>query len=171
MISLEEQFEKAEQGKELWNAIKKEGLADWYLVMPEERSQYNYYALLYLKDFMKKQGLNKIRLLSVDKNMITIVKVLCSDVDVKVQILNQEEMMCFMKYYALYEFTSRITIASLKIPYDTYGENLIGVKGITKEDLFCFDIYRFNETLHKQDFSYLGEDKLISNFIAKKGEY
>ena len=50
-----------------------------------------------------------------------------------------------LMFYAFHPFSNRIVIISLTDPYDTGGENLLGVRGVTERELLCYDIYGFDK--------------------------
>ncbi|WP_029322816.1 hypothetical protein [Butyrivibrio sp. AE3004] len=162
MINLEEHFKRAEQGKIIWEKLDAFYNADLYIVFPHINEEYNYYALLYLDKHIEKKKADSVVLVTADSGVEKSVKLftqrMCS-----VEKMPIEDIHLMLKYYALYEFTSRMTIISLKIPYDTRGENFLGVKGVTKKELLCFDIYRFGEVPEVSEPRYdLGDEDVIS---------
>ena len=46
---------------------------------------------------------------------------------------------------ALVNLCEELTIVSVKEPYDTGAERLLGKKGVTKREILWFDIYRFTD--------------------------
>lgn len=165
MIDFEAHFKKAEEGKIIWKKLSAEHKADRYILMPEVNSQYNFYALLYLDEYMEKIEAESVCIITSESSVSKVIDLFTSNESVDVVITSHEDIMRVIKYYSLYEFTSKLTIISLKIPYDTGGENLIGVKGVTRKDLFCFDIYAFNETITKESPVYEGNDEDILSFM------
>ena len=143
-MDLEEQFKLARQGKENWEILQNEIPADKYILLPHPGDEYNRYAAKYLPYFARKQKAKKIAILSENKQ----------DLDMFDQFDGTEILKCqkeaewidsIIKFYGMYEFSNKLVIVSLTRPYDTCGENLLGVKGITKKELLCYDIYGLEE--------------------------
>ena len=161
---LEQEFILAGEGKHCWEEIEMEHKADLYILFPHKEDSYNYYALLHMDKFIESKKADKTVLLFADR---VIEKALPYFVkrEVECKLITEHEVDAILKYYALYEFTSRLTIISLTRPYDTCGENLIGVKGVTKEDLLCFDIFRFSNTPKRMHPVYEGSDTELASFM------
>ena len=161
---LENEFILAGEGKHCWETVDGEYNADLYILFPHEKDSYNYYALLHMDRYITSKKSEKTVVLYSDTVIEKALPLFVSST-VGCRRLSPHEIDALLKYYALYEFTSRLTIISLTRPYDTCGENLIGVKGVTKEDLLCFDIYRFNETPHTDVPGYDGDDIDLIEFM------
>ena len=161
---LEKHFILAGEGKECWHQLDEKYIADRYILFPHKNDSYNYYALLHLEEYVKKCNAKTIVILSSESVIFDAIPYFTS-LNVMCHMLTDHDIDAIIKYYALYEFTSRLTIISLTRPYDTCGENLIGVKGVTKEDLLCFDIYRFSETPKKEHPLYSGNDTKLMDFM------
>lgn len=166
-IDLEKHFALADKGKALWESMDERYNADLYIMFPHTDEEYNYYALLYLDEYIAAKKAEKTVLITME-DVIERALPVFSKAEAEVYKIDREEIAAIIKYYALYEFSTRLTIISLKMPYDTCGENLLGVKGVTKEDLLCFDIYRFSENPHKKQPSYEGTDGTISKFLKRE---
>lgn len=168
-IDLEEHFALADKGKQLWENIDESFKADLYILFPHVNEEYNYYALLYLDEYIEKKRAKEVVLITMERVIKKVLPVF-SKAKIKVHEVSHDDIKAIIKYYALYEFSTRLTIISLKEPYDTCGENLLGVKGVTKEDLLCFDIYRLFENPHKNLSDYEGTDGEIIKFLKLCGE-
>lgn len=132
-------------GKRIWNRIQKKFEADKYILMPHEEDEYNMFALQYLEAYLKKEKAKKAIIFTFDEAVLKQCITYNGNYDVKVFQMSKENMNALLQFYALYEFSKKITIISLTKPYDTCGENLLGVHGVTKRELLCYDIYRFSE--------------------------
>lgn len=138
-------FLEAFHGKCLWNQLEKKYSADKYIVMPHVKDEYNQHAIEYLEAYLKKEKAHGAVILYQDEDILGMLKKeKISGYDIRLKKWSDKKLHNLLKFYALYEFSKKITIISLTIPYDTCGENLIGVKGITKRELLCYDIYRFD---------------------------
>lgn len=163
-IDLEKHFALADKGKRLWELLDEKYDADLYIIFPHEKEEYNYYAMLYLDEYISVKKAEKVVLIT-NESVIKRALPYFSEKQVEIYEISGDDIKAIIKYYALYEFSTRLTIISLKEPYDTCGENLLGVKGVTKEDLLCFDIYRFSENPHKDLPVYRGTDGDLLKFM------
>jgi len=167
-IDLDAHFSLANQGKLQWEMLEEKFHGDLYILFPHIDEEYNYYALLYLDEYIVAKKAKNVVLIA-SETVIKDVLPVFSQSNVQFFQTSIENIKAIIKYYALYEFSSRLTIISLKEPYDTCGENLLGVKGVTKEDLLCMDIYHFSLTPHKKPPVYYGNDNDILRFIRLGG--
>lgn len=158
---------KAYQGRIIWNHIERKYNADCYILMPHIQEDFNYYALLHLNKYMKSRNAKNVVILCCDERVLRSYTYFNINEVIKTIKISEKKAEKLLKYYALYEFTTKLTIISLTKPYNTCGENLLGVKGVTKEDLLCFDIYRFNETPDTKRPVYHGDDQLVKEFIGR----
>lgn len=138
-------FIKAFHGKCIWNRLDKTYHSDKYIVMPHVKDEYNQYAIQYLEAYLKKEKAQGAVILYQDETVPGMLeKEKISGYDIQLKKWSDRKLRNLLKFYGLYEFSRKLTIISLTIPYDTCGENLLGVKGITKRELLCYDIYRFD---------------------------
>ena len=160
-------FLKAFKGLLLWKKLEKKFNADKYILMPKEKEEYNFFTLLYMDEFIEKNGdIKKIILLTFDKGVKKSLKIFANTNKVEIYPITRKKAEYIIQYYALYEFSTKLKIISLTEPYDTCGENLIGVKGVTKEDLVCFDILRLDRNMRKIFPVYDGDDKDVLEFYS-----
>ena len=158
---------KAWQGYRIWKKIDKKYQAPMYILMPKEKDEYNYYALQYLEQYLERKKLRKAVVLTCDEEAIAALDLFVAKSMVRAVHISRDEAVKLVKYYALHEFTSRIVIVSLSEPYDTHAENLIGVRGVEKSDLVCFDIYRFSEKPEAAQIHYSGNDEKVIAFLGR----
>ena len=164
MIDLEAHFKKAEEGKVIWENLDNKYHADLYMIFPHVNDSYNYFAMLYFDEYIKNKSIDNIVFVCDDIGLKKS-KDLFTCQDIQFENMELEKIHLLLKYYALFEFTTRLKIISLTIPYNTRGENLLGVKGVTKEELLCFDIYRFDHELKVKEPYYDGADEDIIKFM------
>lgn len=158
---------KAYKGYQIWNKIDKEYHAPIYILMPKEKDEYNYYALLHLEQFLKKRKITEAVILTCDEEAIAATEVFISDYKVNAKYISRQEALALIKYYSLCEFTSKLVIVSFTEPYDTYSEHLLGVHGVTKEELVCFDIYRLGVKPTAAPIKYTGKNPKILAFFER----
>lgn len=161
---VDELLRQAEKGKAVWENIDNKYDSEQYFIFPHENDEYNFYALLYLDQFMMENKLNKAVILCSDPVFEKVVP-LFTQKDIVVYRIEKENIDAMLRYYGLFEFSTRLKIISLTKPYDTYGENLLGIKNVTKEDLLCYDIYRFDAVPQVEAPIYCGMDYEIINFL------
>ena len=59
--------------------------------------------------------------------------------------ITSEQMSNIMRYMALVNLGAECTIVSVKEPYDTGAERLLGKKGVTKEEIVWYDVFRMSD--------------------------
>lgn len=138
-------FIYAFEGKIQWICLCRKYFAEEYIFMPHQKEPYNEYTLQYLDIYMKKEKINSICIITCDRDIYSKAKTGADEKNSKVQVLFRRKSWIYniLKFYALYEFSKRVKIISLTEPYNTCGENLLGVYGITKKELLCYDILGF----------------------------
>lgn len=156
---------KAFCGMNIWFYLKRRYTSDFYIILPHKKDSYNYYALLYLDKFIESRRANNAIIITADQGVIKSYKLFTSNNNVKALHLSTKKIEKLIKYYALYEFTTQLIIVSLTEPYNTCGENLLGINGVTKKELLCFDIYRFSEIPQVKLPQYKGSDGDIVKFL------
>lgn len=139
------EFICAFEGKLQWSCLRRRYFVEQYIFMPHQQEQYNEYTLQYLDAYMKKEKINSICIVTCDRDIYKKIKTQADEKTYRVVILLRKKNWIYKitKFYALYEFSNKIKIISLTEPYDTCGENLLGVYGITKRELLCYDILGF----------------------------
>ena len=135
---------EAVSGRLFWLRISRKHKVDRYILLPHEESEYNDLAVDYLETYLDKEKVRSALFVSVDRTVLGRVAAYNGPYDVYGIYLPPWQMMAMMRFYALYPFSDKVVIVSLTIPYDTCGENLLTVPGVTRRELFCYDIYRFD---------------------------
>ena len=141
---MEKELMEAAGGRLLWLRLSRKYKVDRYILLPHEESEYNGYAVDYLEAYLKKEGAQSALFVTSDRQVLDRVSAYSGSYDVRGIYLPQGQMQSMMRFYALYPFSDQAVIVSLTIPYDTCGENLLGIPGVTRRELFCYDIYRFD---------------------------
>ena len=59
-----------------------------------------------------------------------------------VEVLANREIEFLLGFYELYQFTPRIFFVSLTRPYGNRLSQMVGVNGVTLDDLVCLSMYR-----------------------------
>ena len=107
---------KAFQGFILWNKIDRKYHAPFYLLLPKEKEVSNYYALLHLKRFLQVRGFGEAVVLTCDREAAASLELFLEGQSVgdmvKAVCICRKDAVKLLKYYALNEFTSRLTVVS-----------------------------------------------------------
>ena len=138
------ELREAVSGRRLWLRLSLDYQVDRYILMPHITSDYNDYAIDYIDAYLHKEGLHSAIFVSSNQVVLDRLSVYDGAYEVSATYMTHSQIMDMMRFYALYPFSDKVVIISLTIPYDTCGENLLGVEGINRRELFCYDIYRFD---------------------------
>lgn len=147
------EFADAFMGKVQWESTCRKHKAERYIFMPHEQEEYNEYALQYLIAFMRKERVHTVCIFTSDRDVCQKAEAIGFPQGYEVQVFLKRAKWIhnIVKFYALYEFSNKIKIISLTEPYDTCGENLLGVHGITKRELLCYDIFGLKQMPDRGD--------------------
>lgn len=139
------EFKDAFMGKVQWGMLSRRHKAEKYIFMPHRQEAYNDYTLQYLPAYMKKEKILSVCLVTCDSDVYSRIRETAwpEKYDVEALLKRERWIHRIIRFYALYEFSSKVKIISLTEPYDTGGENLLGVHGVTKRELLCYDILGF----------------------------
>ena len=140
---MDKELREATSGRRLWLRLSQNYQVDRYILMPHMTSDYNDYAIEYIDAYLHKEGLHSAIFVSSNQAVLDRLSVYDGAYEVSATYMAHSQIMDMMRFYALYPFSDKVIIISLTIPYDTCGENLLGVEGVTRRELFCYDIYRF----------------------------
>lgn len=141
---MDKELREAKKGRHLWLSLSQNYQFDRYILMPHKTSDYNDYAIEYIDTYLHKEGVHSAIFVSSNHAVLDRLSVYDGDYEVSAIYMEHSQIMDMMRFYALYPFSDKVVIVSLTIPYDTCGENLLGVEGVTRRELFCYDIYRFD---------------------------
>ena len=142
---MDKELKEAISGRHLWLRLSHKYQVDRYIFMPHETSDYNDYAIDYIEAYLYKEGLHSAIFVSSNQAVLDRLSAYNGTYEVSATYMAHGQIMDMMRFYALYPFSDKVVIISLTIPYDTCSENLLGVKGVTRRELFCYDIYRFDD--------------------------
>ena len=145
MISLdialicEARIKEAKEGLKILMEIYDKYQANQYVLFPDE---------VMLKDGVKFFPVYRSRfpndyvfILFFYKNQHAEMAKNLMDKFVKIEVINEKIMKKILEGYALCDMSDKLTVVSVKKPYDTNAEFLIGKRGVGKKEIVCFDIY------------------------------
>lgn len=111
------------------------------VLMPSCDDLCNYYAMLYINQFLEVTNRENAVILTYDKQVIENADKFSANI-IAVIPFSRKKAELLMKYTSLYEFDSRLVVASLDEPTGRNGKNLVGIKGLTEEEIFAIGVYR-----------------------------
>ena len=153
-------FIQAYEGKLIWTLLKKKygsGLyPSRYLIFPDKDIEYNFWGLYYLTDFILKNKFDNITILTIDDDIVRVANnyKFINIIGIKV---TEKKMDCLIRYAALVSRMDEWTIVSVKKPFDTGAERLLGKKGVGKGDIVWYDIFRMSCILGGFDLKKVNE--------------
>ncbi|MBE5926117.1 MAG: hypothetical protein E7270_04055 [Lachnospiraceae bacterium] len=140
---LKELIDKAYRGRENWiKFIEENNLddKDYVVLFPESGTEINKIAVKYVNKLALTS--RKILVLTYDEALLNLKN--CEG-NVKVIRCEREQAEEIMQFYSLYQFTDRLIIVSLKEPEGRCGENLVGVNGLTFDEIVAIGIFGMKE--------------------------
>ncbi|MFG6392766.1 MAG: hypothetical protein K1W24_01045 [Lachnospiraceae bacterium] len=161
---LQKELEKAKDGRKYWLWLMetyKLSAGKYVILIPESCTQDAYLSLLFLEDFTKQKNINSVVILSTD-TVIKDVAFLFSDKIEEVIIINDKIKESLIKFYCLYEFSSRFIIASLTQPKGRKGKGLLKTGKVCLAEIFAVIIYGLEEVKKKEipEIPFTSEQKL-----------
>ncbi|WP_019153829.1 hypothetical protein [Robertmurraya massiliosenegalensis] len=164
---LQEKLNFAYEGRNLWIELMKNvnfGVNDYVILMPSDDKEVNYYTLLYLNQFAEVKNVEKIYLVTFDKN---IMKSYSLFINKPTQCINlsRENIEKLMNFYNLYMFTDKLIIASLDELKGRTAKNLVDKKGITLEEIISIGILQNRKFIKEDPITYTGNDKFTDLFL------
>ena len=142
---LDRAVELAKQGEKNWECLREQHPSDRFIILPHEESGYNTWAAVYFADYMKNENARSAVLLSPFSGVLDRFDEVSDSYMIEKVCRDKKWVESLLMFYAFHPFSSRIVIISLTEPYDTGGENLLGVRGVTERELLCYDIYGFDK--------------------------
>ncbi|MBQ4068836.1 MAG: hypothetical protein IJC76_06255 [Lachnospiraceae bacterium] len=140
---LQESIDKAYRGRESWIKLFEEyglGNRDYVVLFPAENNTVNPIAIRYIN---KLAGMaDKVLVLAYDNEVLNN-----SEYQENVTVIRYEREQAeeLMQFYSLYQFTDRLIIVSLDEPEGRCGGPLVGVNGITMDEMVAIGIFGFKE--------------------------
>lgn len=111
------------------------------LLLPSCDDVNNYFSLLYINQGIKKMGKDNAVVLTYDNRVVKQAKKFSGKI-IKVIRFSKTKANSLMQYACVYNFDDRLVIGSLDEPSIRKGSNLIGLKGVSAEEVFAVGIYK-----------------------------
>lgn len=164
---------KAYKGKFIWSRLKKKygtgRMPSKYILFPEEDIRYNAWALCFMEYYINKIKLDKVIVLTMGQSVIDAIENV-NHSNMHVIKLSKKSMECLIRYSALVPRNEEWTIVSVKKPYDTGAERLIGKKGISEKEIVWYDVYRMSKEIDNKLIEKIRKWKNadeVKNYIIK----
>lgn len=137
---LEEKFNEAEKGRQYWITLQEKyslESSDYVLLIPDKED------IIHLKKrfqqfISKKHGRNGLIL--AGKDLLDKLEKIQSN-NIFMQECSSSEAHNLMRFYCMYQFTANLLIASLEKPDGRRGSNLIGKKGLEREEILDMVVF------------------------------
>ena len=140
------------------------------VLLPKDDAENSYFALLYLDRMLRVAGYQKAVVLArteIDAKAAPYMsKKICG-----LEIISDRKAEAILQFYASLVFDTRFICASLTDVKCRDGKKLLGVCGITVEDMVAIGIYRIIPYVRKDRPQYNGTDEKIARFMSLGGEY
>ena len=137
-------------GRIYWEKLKRtygNGTApSKYIMFADDDAEYNAWGLCFLEHFIEKEELDKVVILSTNEKILDGIKNI-QHPNIHKKKISRKQMQCLVRYSALVPRNQEWMIVSVKQPYDTGAERLLGKKGVTKREIVWYDVYRMSEDI------------------------
>lgn len=143
---MEEKIAIAKYGRELWISLVKKYNIDnskYVIIIPEDKRIFSELTLCFLKVFLQKRGVKKAIVLTFDNWVIEQAENYSEYA--QIEFCGKEDIDALLQFYCLYEFATNIVIASLEKPVGRMGNELIGKKDLTLEEVFAGVVYSITD--------------------------
>lgn len=161
---------QAYKGRLFWkNIVRKYNINEnkYVIILPKIRTKENYYALLFLEQFLKEKKAESAIIITIDNSIKEMVKYFTHKVEA-VYVVNNNKLNQLIKFYCLYKFTDRLIIASLKEPYGQNGSGLINKKGLKYKDVFGKIVYNISDISSVKKPKYIKNKNELLKFFNRK---
>ena len=141
---------QAYRGKYYWTILKRKygngKMPSRYILFPENDDEYNAWGLLFMESYIEKNHLNKVIVLTSNADVYSVLDNI-NHINLCKKMISAKKMTCLVRYSALVPRNKEWTIVSVKQPYDTGAERLLGKKGVGKKEIVWYDIYRMSKDI------------------------
>ena len=144
-------IEAAEKGRRLWiDLVERHKIKDQdqVVLFPSSYNQWAYYGALYLDDFLRARNSVRAIILCYDEK----IKEWIQERSKKLEIVpfSREDAEKLMALYSLYLFADNLTIISPNEPMGRNGNDLIGVRDVTVEEVVVRLMFKLPEIIEQK---------------------
>jgi len=127
-----------------WKIYSKLFEVDKYIFFPSNEIEYNEWGIVMLPAYVHKLESKSILVIVSEKRLKKIIENNFSDL-VKVKKISILHMRWLMKYYAL--VNQKWVVVSVKQPYCTGADKLLGIRNISYKDIVYYDVFGFTHEI------------------------
>lgn len=149
---------------------KPENYSTAVVLLPKDDAENSYFALLYLDRMLRVAGYQKAVVLARTTIDVKAAPYLSKKI-YGIEMVSDNTAEALLQYFASLIFDTRFICASLTDVKCRNGKNLLGVCGITVEDMVAIGIYRIIPHVRRNRPKYDGSDEEIARFMSLGGEY
>lgn len=140
-------------GKWIWMRLRRKYgtgfLPSRYILFPSKDPEYNHWGVTLLPTYLAEKHIDKVMLLTTDETLAATLQEVAHS-NKHILKISPSKMHCLLRLAALVNLNEEMTIVSVKEPYDTCAERLLGKRGVTKKEIVWYDIYhladKYSET-------------------------
>ncbi len=125
-----------------WKIYSKLFRFDKYIFFPSNEIEYNEWGIIMLPTYVHKLQKKTILVVVCEKKLKEIIDKNFSTT-IKVKKISVLHMGWLMKYYALINQTPKWVVVSVKQPYNTGADKLLGIRNVSYKDIVYYDVFGF----------------------------
>jgi hypothetical protein len=132
------------RGRALWTRLRKRYDIDdgsYVVAFIEDDHALNETALAHVQDLIADRRARGVVVVTDQESVAEQAGDQANGV-VAVEVLGSREIEHLLSFYELYQFTPRLFFVSLTRPYGNRLSQMVGVNGLTLDDLVCLSMYR-----------------------------
>lgn len=161
---------KTYQGWLKWRKIKRKLTPQTAaILLPQNNTRDNYFALLYIDKFLEKHHFEKAVILTSDSVVVKVSDLFSKNIS-ETLLISEKANKNILQFACLYRFDTRFFIASLTLPYGRHADRLIGVNKISYAEIFSIGVYQLDAFYKICKPQYKGNDEDIKKFLELGAE-
>jgi hypothetical protein len=132
------------RGRALWTRLRKRYDIDngsYVVAFIEDDDALNETALAHVQDLIADRRARGVVVVTDQESVAEQAGEQANGV-VAVEVLGSREIEHLLSFYELYQFTPRLFFVSLTRPHGNRLSQMVGVNGLTLDDLVCLSMYR-----------------------------
>jgi len=168
--SVWDSYRECSSGKKAYRKILKgikQGDRPTIVLFPHDRSDLNYYGLLYIDEYLVRTLSRNALIVTSSEGVYRSAELFTDKIYGKI-LLEEKEMLSFLMLYPLLEPGYDVVVVSLERPEGRNAHRLLGAKGLTMEQIVAigvFFIIPFRRVWTRP--SYDGRDPCVLNLLKE----
>ncbi|MCI8822510.1 MAG: hypothetical protein HFI15_08350 [Lachnospiraceae bacterium] len=111
------------------------------LVLTGENEQIDKYALLHLKDYMRRKVADRAVILASDRKIWKQAAAFASCFPVKAYLVKEQELLLLYDYYCFEEYFDNVVFTFVSRPKDNLLERVLRETDVDEEEAVCLGLY------------------------------